>query len=258
MTTNAEMTADQTAKAEDREATIDAERAAKREAMLNSLDDFGRMALDRLNGQVAARNADVSRLDTVGGDRVSRLDALREDPPAEAAPLAAKVASLQDALNEALEARDKALNAIIDAEIANSDVDPEALKEAIKVADGNIRSGLNYLTGLYGDDVKVLVTDQKPLKGARRSGGSTGTSGKRRLRGFTVSVNDVVATSPDKDGVQKSSFSAAAKVIGLSNVDPLSAAYRERNGEDPDKFPAEDTFEFSHEGATFTVKAVRA
>lgn len=242
-------------------ANPNAERVA---AVTASLDDFGRMAVDRLVAQINDRNAQVDRLNSVGGDRVSRLDALRAEVAegkgdANVVAVQRQIDTLQEKIDNLKEDRDKALNAQIDAEIASSDVDPEALKEAVKVADSSIASGLRYAVGLYGEDVKLLLPDQKPLKGSRRSGGGTGGgSGKRRLRGFDVYVDGVKATTPDKDGNQKSSFSAAAKVIGLDSVDPLSAAYRERNGDDPEKFPAEDTFSFQNGDKAFEVRAVRA
>lgn len=249
-----------------KEAHAAAEQDLRRKAVEAALDDFGRMALERLVGQVNARNADVDRLNSIGGDRISRLDEKREaltkgEGSQDLVNLEKQIQTLLDKVGDLQEQRDKALNAEIDAEDANSDVDPAALDEAVKTADASIRSGLNYAVGIYGEDFKLLLPEQKSRKGSRKSGsgGSAGGgSGKRRLRGFDVYVNDVKATSPDKDGVQKSSFSAAAKVIGLNSVDPLSGAYRQRNGDDPEKFPAEDTFEFEHEGTSFKVRAVRA
>lgn len=226
-----------------------------------TLDDFGRMAVERLVTQVTERNANVERLASVGGDRISRLDSLREalangegdttlvNVQKQIDTLMEKVATLQ-------ENRDKALNEVIDKEIAASDIDPAALDEVIKTQDGAIRTGVNYLVGLYGEDVKNLLPDLKTRSG-RRSASGGAASGKRRLRGFDVYVNGVIATSPDKDGNQKSSFSAAAKVIGLDSVDPLSGKYRELYGNDPDKFPADTEFEFAHDDKVFTVRAVR-
>lgn len=247
------------------EPAVNQEQESKRKAVEASLDDFGRMALDRLVSQINARNEDVERLNATGGDRITRLDSLRSDlTEGKGSPdllnLQRQIDTLEAKIGDLKEERDKALNKQIDEEIANSDVDPKALEEAIKVADGNIRSGLNYATGIYGDDFKLLLPEQKPRKGSRRAsgGGTGGGSGKRRLRGFDVYVNGVKATTPDKDGNQKSSFSAAAKVIGLDSVDPLSSEYRAKFGDDPEKFPAEAEFTFSHEGTDFAVKAVRA
>lgn len=254
-----------TSEADAKAAAHEADLAARRKAVEAALDDFGRMAVERLIAQTNARNVDVGRLNSVGGDRITRLDSMRSELAAgegtydaSLVALVKQISTLEDKVADLKEQRDKALNAVIDAEVASSDVDPAALEEAIKAADANIRSGLNYATGIYGEDVKLLLPESTPRKGSRKgSSASGGGSGKRRLRGFDVYVNGVKATTPDKDQVQRSSFSAAAKVVGLDSVDPLSAAYRERNGEDPDKFPAEDTFPFTHEGATFEVRAVR-
>src|SRR5687767_7031669 len=61
------------------EATAEQERAAKVAKVNAALDDFGRMAVERLIGQVTARNADVDRLNSVGGDRITRLDTMRDE-----------------------------------------------------------------------------------------------------------------------------------------------------------------------------------
>jgi hypothetical protein len=230
------------------------------EAVAARLDDFGRMAVDRLVGQVNERNANLDRLNSIGGDRVTRLDSMREaltsgEGDTALVNLQKQIQTLLDKVGDLTEQRDKALNAQIDAEIATSDVDPKALEEQIKVQDNSIRQGTTYLVGLYGETVKVLLPEVKSRRGGSRA--TNGGSGKRRLRGFDVYVNDVICTSPDKDGKQRSSFSAAAKVIGLDSVDPLSEAYREAFGNDPDNFPPTGEFTFTHGEDTFKVRAVR-
>lgn len=221
------------------------------------------MALDKLTAQVLSRNENVERLLRAGGDRVTRLDAMRADLEAgnDVAGLLVKqqqIAKLQEKVNELLEERDKALNAQVDKEIAESDVDPAALTEVVKAEDASIKQGLNYAIGIYGEGFEDLLPAIKPLKGSRSGGASGGGSGKRRLRGFTVSVDGVVATTPDKDKVQRSSFSAAAKVLGLKSVEPLSEAYLAQAGSDPDNYPATLTFSFSDsDGKVREVTATR-
>lgn len=214
--------------------------------VLPDLDDFGRMAVDRLIAQVNDLNAAVAGYKAVAGDKFALLEQYREaaeqNENKDVRALAKQISDLLSQVNDLEEKRDAILNEQIDARLADAG-DADALKEKVDTLNKAVKAGVSYLTGIYGEDVKGYLPEVARVSG--RAGGGNAGKGGRRLRGFAkVTVDGVVATAPDANGVQRSSFSAAAKALKLDSVKPLQEAYTNEFGTDNEKWPAVGTFTF--------------
>lgn len=217
--------------------------------VLPTLDDFGTMAVNKITGQVHERNSLHKALTAATGDRQGMLDELREaaeqgnNPDPAVNSLAAEISDLLSKVYDLETKRDAVLNAQIDATVDASGMDPKTVEAQIAALDEQINPGIKYLVGIYGPTVTGYLPAVEG-KRTRKSSNLPGSTGQRRIRGVEVYVDGTKATTPDANGVQRSTFSAAAKVLGLDSVKPLQGAYTDLHGTDPDKFPAEAEFDF--------------
>lgn len=214
------------------------------------LDDFGTMAVQKISGEITERNSLYKSLTAATGDRQGMLDELREqaekgeNAQPEVNALAAQISDLLSQVYDLETQRDNYLNSQIDALVEASGVDPKVVETQIASLESTIKSGTNYLIGIYGADVTGYLPALEGKRTRKSGTGVPGASGQRRIRGVEVYVDGVKATTPDANGVQRSTFSAAAKALSLDSVKPLQGAYTDLYGTDPDKFPADTEFDF--------------
>lgn len=211
------------------------------------------MAFDKLVGNINSHNEAFKSLNLASGDRQSMLDTMREEaidsPNAEVRDLAAKISDLLSEVYDLETRRDAILNAMIDTTL-EAKGDTKALEEQVKSLKDTINAGTNYLKKLYGDAVLTALPPVESKRGKSTPGARSGATGQRRFRGVDVYVEGVLATSPDNNGVERSTFSAAAKVLGLKSVKPLQDVVVAEHTDDPEAWPAEFT-------VTYEGKAVR-
>lgn len=213
------------------------------------LDDFGKVALAKYTDTLASYNAQVKQAKSV-----ESIDDFTETFMATAPSLAevnAKIEKIENALEALLAERLSMATPLIgpayEAAVKDSGVDVTALDEQLKL----LRTTAKYLTAVYGDDV-LEGTDK--IESRKGKGGGSGTGG-RRIRGFDVYIDGKLAGQPNKDGVIKSTFSIAAKELGVETVDLQRAFFEEAGSEDvkKDDFPVSVEFDF----ADHTVRVVK-
>jgi len=205
------------------------------------LDDFGKLALQKYQDMVTAYNAEVAKLKSVESLDDFRADFEKSWPGV--SELNEKIEKLQSALEDLLGKRTVAIEKVIDDEykkaVEASGVDPTALDEQLKAVNATKR----YLVSVYGDGV---LEDTPKVEGRGRSGGSGSGTGGRRIRGFDVYVNGQLAGNKNKDGEIRSTFSAAAKVVGCETTE-LQRAFFEAAGNtdtNTESFPTVVEFDF--------------
>lgn len=125
------------------------------------------------------------------------------------------------------------VDAAYKAALADTGVDLTALDEMLK----KINSTKRYLTQVYGEEALENIPPVEKRKSS--SAGSNSGEGGRRIRGFNVYVDGVLAGAKNKDGVFKSTFSAASKMVGVETGDLQSAFFEAADSTDPsnENFP---------------------
>lgn len=216
--------------------------------MAIQLDDFGKLALrkyvdtvEQYNGMIAATKS------------VESIDDFREsfaETWEGVADINVKIEQLRSSLETLLGQRTAKIEPVLSDEYAKAQaatgVDPEAMSAKLK----EVNASKKYLVSIYGDD----VLEDTPKVEARRSGGSGGGGGGgRRIRGFDVYIDGDLATTTNADGEQKSTFSAAAKELGVATTDLQRAFFDAAESTDlkSDSFPSVVDF-------TFNEKNIRA
>jgi hypothetical protein len=204
------------------------------------LDDFGKLALDRYITTVESYNSQVLMAKSVES-RESFAETFMANAP-ELAEINNKIEKLEAALENLLTQRLVQATPLIDPAyeeaVKGAGVNPEALKQQL----ATVRATAKYLTSMYGDDV---LESAPKVEGFRASGGGSGTGG-RRIRGVDVYIDGVLAGTKNKDGVIKSTFSAAAKILEVPTENLQRAFFAEAGKEDvkADDFPVVVDFQF--------------
>lgn len=198
-----------------------------------TLDEFGKMALDRYNATVEEYNSLVTVIKAASGTYEDILNAVKADESD------SQVAKFAQAI-EKHEAALQKLNAELDAyarpiadersKAGSQNVEEETAKA--DVLHKTIRTARNYLTESYGEGVLEGTPDVM-----RRTNRASGGSGGKRIRGFDVYVDEKLATMKDAKNVERSNFAAAAKAAGVETVALQKAFYEAAGSENKDEWP---------------------
>jgi hypothetical protein len=222
------------------------------------LDDFGTQAKERLGTLISKRNEKAGTIAAANGDSQGLLENLRvSSDDKTVVSLNEQIAAL-DEKKLALETkRDEILKPLVEEIKANAASKVEPLMAEVDELDKQIRAASNYLKSMYGAESVADLPALISRKG-RETGGS---NGGRRVKGFDVYVDGVIATLRDAKGVERSNLAAAAKVAGVETSD-IQKGFFEAQGTTESK-SYKDSVEFTVVGKkddkehTFTVKCVR-
>lgn len=204
------------------------------------LDDFGKLALDKYIATLKEYNSAVSASKAVSSQEEFAEHFVENAP--ELAEFNDKIERLNQALEAVLAERLIAAQPLIapayEKAVSDAGVDLTVLDEQLKI----LRQSAKYLTTMYGEAV-LEGTDKIESRG--RSGGGGGGGG-RRIRGFDIYVNGKLSATKNAKGEMKSTFSSAAKELGVQTVDLQRAFFEAAGSEDPndDSFPTVVEFDF--------------
>jgi hypothetical protein len=222
------------------------------------LDDFGTQAKTRLGDLIAKRNAKAETIAAASGDSQGLLENLRTSSDDKTVvSLNEQIAAL-DEKKFALETkRDEILKPLVESIKADAAAKIEPLTAEVDEFDKQIRAASNYLKSMYGAEAVADLPNLVSRKGRETGGGNGG----RRVKGFDVYVDGVIATLRDAKGVERSNLAAAAKVAGVETAD-IQKGFFDAQGTTESK-SYKDSVEFTVAGKkddkdhTFTIKAVR-
>ena len=201
--------------------------------MAMQLDDFGKIALERYEALLNDYNEQIALAKSIDSREAFAEQFMKSAP--ELAEINEKIEKLDSALESLLSQRLIQATPLIEPAyeeaVKGAGVDPEALKTQAST----VRATAKYLTTMYGDDVLEGLPKIETLRNS--SGGSGG--GGRRIRGVEVYIDGTLAGQKNKDGVIKSTFSIAAKQLGVDTVILQRAFFAEAGQEDvkADSFP---------------------
>lgn len=216
-----------------------------------NLGEFEKMAWVRLEETILKHNAEVQKLKAVSGDPQGLIAALRvadtDDPTVKQAQ--DLVSSYDKALNDAIVALDELLKPQAEAMQAQAKEQVESITGNVDEFAKVIRAGQNYLKGLAGDDALKGLTSVEKLK----TGGTSGGSGQKRIRGYDFYVDGKLQTVRDAQGKERSNLAAAAKAVGVETEALRGAFYQAMETQDADKFKDEVKFIVKHDDKTFEV-----
>lgn len=207
-------------------------------------DDFGRMGYAKALEQSTTLKALSDEIAALTGKTSAMKDALKasfgsdSDSTDEDKKLAAVIEELGSKLLKAEQMRDNKIDAKIAETTAKGSetVAPKITqRDEIKKAVNALRT---ILSSTYGDD--ALFGLPKVSAGSSNAGAP---SGQPRLRGLNVSVNGVIATNKDKNGVEKSSLSAGAKSAKVETTVLRDAFYAAAGTKDANSFPESTDFD---------------
>ena len=226
------------------------------------LSPFAAQTKDMLANLIGDYNQVVTQLRTLTGDLLTVRDAVMADRTDE------KVAKVLDEIekyNSEIEKRKAALTTYA-TEKAKKKIeeqhDPKLAAELsakADVLDKTIKPLRKSFLVMAGDDAKSLLPDILSVKSGTATGSGSSQEGVRRLRGFKVSVDGKLAQLKNNKQELVSSFSAAAKVIGVP-TETLQQKYMDTVGSsDAANFPTgkEVTFELEHDNKKYVVAATR-
>lgn len=216
-----------------------------------TLDEFGQQFVARTSSQVEKLNALRTEIKASSTDKNEIQDAAYESLKNANVPDGFKSDTVTPevlAEYDAIVKREVELSMILRkaaeeyAEVrATQGQDAEKLAKITAEADAldkKIRQARSLLATEY-PGAETLLPDV--VRVGKSGGGSGKGTGGRKLRGFTVSVDGNVAYL-GKDENKKSSFAAAATVLGIPTPE-LQRVYFENVGtDDVEKLPAEATF----------------
>lgn len=218
-----------------------------------NLGEFEKMAWLRLEDTILKHNAEVGKLKAVSGDPLALIQALRvadtDDPAVKAAQ--DLVTQYDKALNDAIVALDELLKPQAEKMQTEAKEQVEGITAKVDEHAKTIRAGQNYLKGLAGDEALKGLTTVEKLK----SGGTSGGTGGKRVRGFDFYVDGKLQTVRDAQGVERSNLAAAAKTIGVETEALRNAFYQAMETQDSDKFKESVKFIVKHDDKTYEVFA---
>ena len=224
------------------------------------LGEFERMLWQRLADTISQHNAEVGKLKAVSGDSSALMETLRNttsDDPA--------IKKLQDADEAAYKAWEAARKQLDDAlapqvEAMRADVASQVESITAKVDEHYkaIKAGQNYLKSQVtsapeGSDPLAGLPEVERVKSG--SGGSSGGSGQRRIRGFDFYVDGKIATVRNAQGKESSNLAAAAKVVGCETEALRGAFYQAQGTQDAEKFQDTVKFQVKFNDKTYEVFA---
>jgi hypothetical protein len=207
-----------------------------------TLDDFGKMALQKYADDVDQYNILVNKTKAVES-RDKFQESFMETSP-DLAEFNENIEKLNSALETLLSQRLIAAQPLIEpayqAALSGVGVDPESLKELKK----KIAAAAKYMTIVYGEE---SLKDAPKPEAMKVAGTTSGTSGGRRIRGFDVYVDGELAGQKNAQGIIKSTFTYAAKVLEVETTDLQRAFFEEAKSEDikADDFPSMVAFELN-------------
>lgn len=208
------------------------------------LDDFGKLALQKYTDTLTDYNSKVELAKSV-----SSVDDFSEkfmETAPELAEFNAKIEKLESALEtvkaERLVTATPLIQPAYEAAVKGSGVDLTALDEQLKL----LRTTAKYLTTVYGDDA-LEGTEKIASRGKSGGSGDGRGAGGRRIRGFEVYIDGVLAAAKNSNGVLKSTFSIAAKMLETETVELQRAFFAAAGSEDTksESFPDVVEFEFN-------------
>lgn len=179
-----------------------------------ALDEFGELARTRLKGAITELNAVNLQIKSAQGTPEELDKALEQTYTDNGGPydvLSEKATKLDKALDQVVTEM-RSLRAAKVAEMqsdATANVQPLLDKQATLTK--TVKSGKDYLVGLYGEESIAKLPDV--VKSRKSSGSAASGTGGKRIRGFDFYVNGQLAELADGQGNKKSSSSAVAKVI---------------------------------------------
>jgi hypothetical protein len=197
---------------------------------------------------IASYNSHVTELKSLSGDVDEVADSIRQSDDPEIVSLRERAEKAKAAFDKAQATLDESAKAKAQAKIAeNTDQEKvDTLKAQVEKETKRIKATMNMLKAEYGDDILAAFT---ALVGNKGSGAATGRgAGVARPRNFTVSVDGKVATMPNNNKEEVSSFSAAAKVLGIPTAD-VQAKYFESEGSDANGWTPGKPVSFTLKGA---------
>lgn len=219
------------------------------------LDDFGKLALQKYLEVLAHYNEQVLRSKSVDSKEDFAEHFMQNAP--ELAEFNEKIEKIENLLEQTLSERLIAATPLIEpayeAAVASAGVNPEALKQERST----VTATAKYLTSMYGDEI---LADTPKIETLRGSGGGGGGGGGRRIRGFDVYIDGVLAYNTNKDGEKKSTFSAAAKELEVDTTVLQRAFFDAAGSEDvkSDSFPSVVEFEFEDKsGEVHNIRAAK-
>lgn len=218
------------------------------------LDDFGQQAKDRLKTLIESRNEKAGVIAAANGDAQGLLEALRtssDDPKVTA--LTKKIEDLKDQALKLESERDDILKPIVEAMKSDAATKVEPFMAEVDEFDKQIRAASNYLKSMYGAEAVADLPNLVSRKG-RETGGA---NGGRRVKGFDVYVDGVLATLRDAKGVERSNLAAAAKVIGVTTQDIQKGFFEAQGTNESKEYKDSVEFVVTHEDTNYTVKCVR-
>lgn len=190
--------------------------------------EMQKMQHDALVEMINKRNELVSKVNAVTGDRDALVENVENSDDE-------TIANLREQIAELTEQFDAIVSERVEALLANSTEDAEALTAEVKEIDGTVKAGLSYYKKLYGDDAAGDLPKVERLKGTR----STGGGGGRRIRGYDVIVE------VDGEETQFDNFASAAKHLGADTSDLQEQFFAKAGVEKLKDAPDEVTFSVS-------------
>lgn len=208
-----------------------------------ALDELGQLALAKYNADVTAYNEQIAKIKAVSSidEFTAQFLATAPELAEENAKIEKLEAALEDLLGKRLVKATPLITPAYEEAVKGTGVDTTALDELKKKVSLTAR----YITSVYGDEALADSPKVEKIKG-----GSTGTNagaGGRRIRGFDVYVDGVLAGTKNAEGVVKSSFAAGAKAVKCETSDLQRAFFEAAGSEDykDDEFPSVVEFAFN-------------
>jgi len=181
---------------------------------ISSLDEFGQQAVTRLIATINQRNELVAQIKAAGGDIESLIDEIKEgDDDEKVVKTREMITQLEDRLTQAQAALHEYASQKANERVKDRSVDLAALNTQADALDSKIKSGVKYTEMEFGPATKSALPHLTARKG--RANPVKSGEGQRRIRGMDVYVDGTHATSKDAKGVERSNFSAGAKLAGV-------------------------------------------
>lgn len=152
---------------------------------------------DALEQSIQDLNKKVAEVNAATGNREDLAESIRNGD--KYADVRNQIATLQEQL-------DAAVNADVEAALANATDNTEALTAEIKELKSTVSAGLNYYKKMFPEST-VEFTKVDRVKGARVGGGG---GGGKRVRGYNL-----VVTAANGEVEEHENFASAAKALGF-------------------------------------------
>lgn len=205
------------------------------------LDDFGKVAKERLGTLIAARNEKASKIAAIQGDEealVANVVETADDP--NVVESRDRLEKLKAAVETETVKLQNLVKPLIEAFKADLGTKIEPLTAEVDEQDKQIRAAQHFLKLTYGEAALEGLPALVGRKGRTHAGGAGGT---RRVRGFDVYVDGALATMRDAKGNDRSNLAAAAKVVGCETSVIQEAFFAAQGTKESESF--KDRVEFT-------------